>query len=233
MAASKLPEGIDPEMLSGIVPDADLLRLMDEAEKAPEPGTAQLGMNQDLKPEQVIHRGDDEVPAALIAKTLNSAGYVRLYNTKTGEPTLCNRNMLPAQLRKRHDDGTIAFTTRYPGFKPVRGSMKCLLHPDVRSPEHDAMGLPTCSKSDITSSFQVKLHMQHRHKSAWSALEEERLANERKEQMELQRQLLAVAVGQRSEPMPETGSGRVRSEEEIQAAKDRMAKARAARGHNN
>lgn len=214
-----LPEGVDAEALSGIIPDADLMRLMDGATSAPEPGF-------NLQPQELLHRGDEEVPATMVTKVLQSAGYVIVYSTETGEPSLCNRNMLPAQLRKRNDKGAVAFTTRKPNVAPHRGTIRCLLHADRREPMHDEMGLPTCPKANLTSDFQVRMHMQRRHKSAWDALEEIRLRNEREETLAVQRAMLAAVANSASitseldaEPTPER-----------QAMLERMAKARAARG---
>jgi hypothetical protein len=164
----------------------ELIEAMLHADHAPEPG--------DLKVQDIIHRPDGELPAAAVTGALESAGYVYIYDTLTGERSITNRNMLPAQLKKTREDGSRVFTTRKPKATPARGTYKCLLHPDVRKPEYDALGLPTCRKANLTSPLQVRLHMQHRHKSAWETIEEMRKEEERREELEFRRQVLEGSV---------------------------------------
>lgn len=189
----------DPELLAGVLSDADLLALMDEADRAPEPGTAALGLGPDGQtirdPRAVIFRGDEEAPAPIMALALKSAGYVLVYDRTTAERSVVSRNNLPQVLRKRNEQGQRVFTTRKPDFAPKRGTVKCQLHPDERTAEMDEMGLPTCSKANLTSQYQQRLHMQHRHKSAYEALEEQRKLEREQEERESRLAIARIAGG--------------------------------------
>ncbi|MDO8706413.1 MAG: hypothetical protein Q7J84_15850, partial [Sulfuricaulis sp.] len=114
-----------------------LIEEMMEAEKAPEPGTLHI--------KDILHRGDEDVPVPIVLGALESAGYAFLYDTKSGERSLTNRNMLQAQLKKTREDGSRVFTTRVPRdakgklIEPKRGAVKCLLHADgPNRAEYDA-----------------------------------------------------------------------------------------------
>lgn len=161
----------DPESLAGILSDADALALMDEAERAPEPGADGLGLNALNKPKETIYRDED---ATMVAVALKSSGYVRVYDRTTGELSVVSRNNLPQVLKKRNEDGQQVFTTKKPSVTPTRGAIKCPLHAERRTDAMTAMGLPVCRKANLTSEFQARLHMQHRHESAWKAIEEQK-----------------------------------------------------------
>ena len=68
------------------------VELMEEAEAAPEPG------NFDRR--QVIHSSSDAFPVDVQVASLESAGYVYVYDTENGERSVVNRNMLESQLQK-------------------------------------------------------------------------------------------------------------------------------------
>jgi len=143
----------------------DLLEQMAEAENAPEPGTMSM--------KEIIHRGDEDVPASVVADALTSAGWVYIYDTKTGDRSICNRNMLPDVLKKKREDGSQVFTCRKPGLEPKRGTYKCLLHPDQpQRKDYDELGLAVCKKSNLTSPYQVRRHMLMKHPSEWAAIQE-------------------------------------------------------------
>lgn len=149
-----------------------------EAEQAAEPGTMTKG--------QTI---EGDVP--MTTMDLKSAGYVYVYDTRTGERSICNRNMLTAQLKKKRPDGSNVFTTANPGIEVKRGTYKCMLHPDGPNRAHyDELGLAVCRKANLTSPFQVKRHMQKRHHVEWETLEEERKDMEKQEDREFQRRML-------------------------------------------
>ena len=143
-----------------------------KAERGPEPGT--------FKVRDIIHKGDEGFPAAVVASALSSAGYCWIYDTKTAERSLTNLNMLPTALRKRREDGSIVFTTVKPSIPVIRGAFKCRLHADDASRSHyDTLGLPVCRKSNLTSPFQVLRHMQKRHRMEWETIELERTTAEK------------------------------------------------------
>ena len=162
---------------------------MKNAEEAGEPG--------ELKGKQILHKGDEELPSPMMATEIKSAGYVYIYDTKTGDRSLCNRNMLLQHLKKKREDGSIVFTTKDPGFRPPQGELKCMLHPKSPDRKHyDELGLPTCSKDNLKSRFQVIRHMQKRHKMEWLTIEQERVDTEKAEDREFQRQLMNKAIGE-------------------------------------
>jgi hypothetical protein len=147
---------------------------------------------------QITIEGETNVELEAQTAKVESAGYVKIYDTKTGEMSLCNRNMLTHHLKKRRPDGSIVFTTIRPKFAPKRGQLKCLLHPDSPNRQHyDEMGLAVCKKSNITSPYQVIRHMQKRHKVEYGTIKEEearlekqRERAERQEDRKLQAELL-------------------------------------------
>ena len=66
----------------------------------------------------------------MTAAELQSAGYVYVYDNRTGARSVVNRNMLQQQLQKTREDGTFIFTTQKPDIERVYGEIKCLLHKD-------------------------------------------------------------------------------------------------------
>jgi len=121
----------------------------------------------------VIIETDKELDVEMTPLELKSAGYVYIYDTRTCERSLCNRNMLPNALRKKRPDGSTVFTTVKPKTGPKRGYLKCMLHPDERKEIYDVWGLATCKKSNLTSPYQVKRHMMKRHKDEYASIKEE------------------------------------------------------------
>ena len=160
--------------------------LMQEVEEAEEPGNLREG--------QVLHRSNDDMPLGVQVASVASAGHVFIYNTKTGDRSKTNRNMLEDQLKKTFpEDGTRVFTTVKPPFEPPRGAYHCLLHADSEEREHyDQMGLATCTKDDLASEYQVQRHMERRHRMEWATIGEERDRAEKDEERRFQRTLMAA-----------------------------------------
>ena len=175
--------------------------LMQEVEEAEEPGNLREG--------QVLHRSNDDMPLGVQVASVASAGHVFIYNTKTGDRSKTNRNMLEDQLRKVFpEDGTRVFTTIKPDFEPPRGTYKCLLHADNEEREHyDQMGLATCTKDDLASEYQVQRHMERRHRMEWATIGEERDRAEKDEERRFQRTLMA-AIAQLGSPVAPNRSNR-------------------------
>ena len=162
-------------------------------------------MPEDVEASPVVHRGTLEMPSPMAALSTTGAGYVWVYHTETGEPSLINRNMLLVQLRDKLIPGTQrrAFSLTQ-SRQPYRGTIKCALHMD--SPEHDRyaeMGFPECNKSNIPTKYQLLLHMQHKHPTVFKALELERTEAEKQEERAFWRTLLAETVAQRGGAVPE------------------------------
>ena len=163
------------------------VELMEEAEAAPEPGN--------FNRRQVIHSPSDAFPIDVQVASLESAGYVYVYDTETGERSVINRNMLETQLSKLRPDGTRFFTTVKPAFEPKRGTLKCLLHKDDPDRgQYDSWGFSVCNKSNLVSEFQVNRHVQIRHRMEWQTIYDERERKEKEEERDFQRQLLGIAT---------------------------------------
>ena len=140
-----------------------------DAEVAEEPGN--------MKPGAVVGNSNG---MTMTAAELQSAGYVYVYDNRTGDRSVVNRNMLEQQLGKRRDDGTYAFTTTKPEFERQYGGLKCLLHKeDPNRAEYDRMGLTYCTKDNLTASHDLRVHMQKRHRREWATIDGERIDEER------------------------------------------------------
>jgi len=151
-------------------------------------------LDDELRRNPVVHAGDADQPAPMTVKEMTSAGYVSVWDTRTREYAPVLYYMLPAVLRRKREDGSYIWTTNDPKVPPVRGSLKCMLHPD--SPErsiYDSMGLRVCPKSNLTNTYEVTQHMQKKHRKEWLAIEDVRIRRERQEDRELQRFLMQQA----------------------------------------
>jgi hypothetical protein len=176
---------------SEVVDREELLR---DLEDAPEPGTMSRG--------QIIHSGSGELPVAMVTQALQSAQYVYLWDTVTYERSICNRNMLRTNLRKRRKDGSFVFTPTDPKILPSRGILKCRLHGEHPDREkYAALGFPTCPKGNLRSQLDVRRHMQHRHKTEWATIEQDREDHERALDRQAQYGILK-AVGGKLEETP-------------------------------
>jgi len=121
----------------------------------------------------LVQMPSKETPWGITIEEMESAGWVTVWDKFTGEPSKVNRNMLAAQLLKVNDDGVRCFTTVKPAIEPWRGNTLCMLHPDSEDRSaYDRMGLPVCKSGNLASEFQMRLHMQHRHKNEWAQLQD-------------------------------------------------------------
>ena len=156
------------------------------------------------KIERVIDKGKDGERPPMVITHFSDAGTSLVWDTVTHEQSKVNNNMLRSILKRTRPDGSRVFTTIRPKELPKRGIIKCLLHPDNPNRQHyNEIGLPVCMKSNITSPYELKRHMQRRHKTAWEALEEERIQKERDEDRALQRALIEASRGNITKITPE------------------------------
>ena len=175
-----------------------------------------------------------EMPGMVVVD-LQSAGWTYLYDTKTREPSLCNNNAVLTQLSAKREDGSLVFTRTKPSTPPWRGTYKCMLHADSRGalPKDLESSFRFCSKSNIPNTHEVMMHMQYRHHNEWLAIERDREERERREDREVQRQMIEALAGRAIAPQtylpvdPKSTVKRVRTPEEIEQTKARMAKVRA------
>lgn len=137
-----------------------------------------------------------DVAESMTVKKMQSAGWVYVWDNRTGERSVVNRTMLATQLKKVREDGTRVFTTVDPGIPVKRGTCKCMLHAKDPNREHyDALGLPYCRKDNLTSPYQVRRHMEKRHPQEYAALKEEVDRKEKEEERKLRAMLLQSKVG--------------------------------------
>ena len=135
---------------------------------------------------------------------LQSAGFVYIWDSLTGEHSIVNKNMLRNLLTRTRADGSRVFTTVQPPITPYRGKELCLLHgqhPD--RPKWDKLGLSYCKpsdpqggKSNLRTPQDVKLHMQHRHKNDWNTIEAENRRQIEEEERQLRHLNLKILGGQ-------------------------------------
>lgn len=157
-----------------------------DAEVTPEP---------QLEIEGTIEEAEYVFPAEVL-----SAGQVYIYETVTHEQSVCRRNNLPHKLKLKRPDGSSVFTTVRPGVLPKRGVLKCMLHLSERKPMYDDWGFATCKKSNLTSPFQVRRHMQKRHKQEYEAIKEEEARIEKERERQLRETI--IRSGQSKEEPP-------------------------------
>ncbi len=168
-----------------------------DAEKAPAPVV-----------EKILSTGDDGKSLPTAISSISGNDYVWIYDTKTHERSKTTKNMLATQLRKIRPDGSRIFTTSKPKEQPVRGSLKCMLHPDDPNRSHyDELGFAICNKNNLTSPYQVKRHMQKKHKDEYAAIVEEKALIEKAEEKaskERERNYMeGLAKAVNTEPMTE------------------------------
>lgn len=122
---------------------------------------------------------------------------VTIYSTLDGTSSQVLVSMLAKQMKKRLPDGRLAFSIT-PVDVPARLDLKCYLHPEhERREELDAIGLAgqVCRKANIPTQFGLARHMRTRHKGEWEAIEAERQERERREALDVQRQMVAAMTG--------------------------------------
>ena len=193
--------------------DPVLAQMLGAIELAPEPGA--------LRPGSIVNRtvevdgsADDEdapteqVSAPIVAHTVRSAGYCWIYDTRTGQRSRTNLNMLRAQLGKRRVDGSFIFTKDRPKVAPPVGKHKCLLHElDPGREKYAEWGFQTCPKANLMSEFQVDSHMAHRHKQEWETIKRKRQEERENEDRALQRAILEQAARAAGQGLKDTFTG--------------------------
>lgn len=149
-------------------------------------------VESELARNPIISKGTDgDAPVPMVGRVISSAGYVWVYETRTFEKAPCLYYMLPQILRQRRPDGSYRWTTNDPGQKPVRGTLKCMLHSEgPNRPEYDRMGFRVCPKSNLTNEYQLRIHMIKKHPQEWKAIDEAQKKAEADEDRQLRRLLI-------------------------------------------
>ena len=169
---------------------ATVIEEMQHTEAAPEPGVDNL--------KSAVNESGKDIPAEFDGKPkikwLSSAGYVYVWDNRTGERSTINRNMLETQLKKRRPDGSRVFTTIDPKIPVKSGNVKCLLHPgnpDRKKYEH--LLYNTCRKENLRNDYQALRHLQKRHPDEYKAIQEEDRRLEKEEEREFRKALVGQA----------------------------------------
>ena len=150
----------------------------------------------ELTKNPIIHRGDETLPTPMIVNKIDSAGFVYIWDTRTYQKAPVLYYMLQQKLRDRRKDGSYRWTAIDPRKEPRRGTFRCMLYKDNPEREHyNALGFPVCPKDNLANPYEVRRHMQLKHKSVWAAIDEERKQKERDEDRALQRMLLSSQLG--------------------------------------
>ena len=145
-----------------------------------------------VAPNDIVHPGSIDIPMPMVVSSVTSAGYTYIYDTRTGDRSLTNRNMLPAQLKKTRADGSHVFTTVKPAVEPVTGTIKCLLNENAPDrAKYAAMGFATCEKANLISIFHLERHMLSKHRLEWASIKDARDKAEKAEDRAFQRELLS------------------------------------------
>ena len=134
--------------------DEVLAYLQEQAEAALEPG----GQSS------VVSTGEGAPP--MVGHT-TSAGYVYVYDRRTGVRSIVNRNQVLGMngvLSWKDKGGTFIYTLTDPGFRPDKGAFRCRLHTeDEGRPTWDSFGLPVCNKEGIPNEYMQMRHMALKH----------------------------------------------------------------------
>lgn len=141
----------------------------------------------------LVVEADKALGVEMSPTALKSAGYVYIWDTRTYERSLCNRNTLRHNLEKTRPDGSVVFTTTRPRSQPKRGHLQCMLHPDAPNRYHyDDLGLALCKKDNLASPYQVIRHMQKRHKVEYATIKEEEERFEKEKDRKLRESLIKL-----------------------------------------
>jgi hypothetical protein len=217
----------------GVSPDGTAVNVPEENRIQSGPKTEIVSQGEATvisgEPQQSIMDGSmqdgliDNFPGAAAMTILQDPGWIWVYDRFTGDPSVCNVNMLPAQLKKRQNDpdsehyGKVVFTTTDPGFRPPEGTYKCWIHKE--GPWFSVAkewGLEPCGKSNLDSDFEAIQHTRNKHNRAFLAIQEHKNELERQEERSERKALLqAIANMQERAPV-------VQAEREVVVTSDHM-----------
>jgi len=152
----------------------------------------QMMRESKIEPGTVLDHG----ATPMIVKSVEGADKVTVYDTETGQSSSILYYMLPNALKKKRPNGKPYFSTKQTVI-PKAGNMKCWLHPKyARREEFDALGLPTCNKSNLTNEFQVRRHMQKRHPQEWATIQEVENQKRNAEERKFQQSVITAMTGE-------------------------------------
>lgn len=121
---------------------------------------------------------------------------VTIYHVQSGQPSQCLYYQLSAKLRMEDVRGKSVWTLRQSeAASPKHGKILCSLHPDHENREYyDSIGLEgiECTKANLPTSWQLRRHMELKHKAQWEAIREEEDRLRRDEDRDLAKRNLAA-----------------------------------------
>ena len=148
---------------------------------------------------------------------------VTLWDGQTGEKHVFKKNIQGVRpqvvdgamrrgyglLGQVNEDGSYRWVTSDPKIVQRKGALKCRLHPDdAERALWDEMGLPVCTKANISSPYQVERHMKSRHPSAWQTIDQFRKdAKEAQDKADRDRQHEALMAALNREPVASKKAG--------------------------
>ena len=165
------------------------------------------GFEEEPHEGDLVHSPDISYPAGAVVSQVVHDRRVPLYNTRTHEEVWVNSwqaDDSPGSLLKRvHTDidhpewlGKLLFS-RTPTGVFRRGTFKCWLHPD--QPErasYTQRGMAVCRSAHLASEYQVEVHMSHKHKQEYAAINSMKEGEEKEEDRRLQREMIHALGGQ-------------------------------------
>lgn len=183
-----------------------LFQQVAEAQEAEEPMAEPVGT--------IVVKPTASEPMGSEISEISGPGWVKLWNTRTGEEVKVNRWLLKDAIQKKHDDpvypafmGKLLFSTKFVANK-VRGKYTCYLYGGVdkcvacgksHKPHSDyvlyqAWGMRPCIAAHLPSPFDVRSHMEKRHKREWAAIKEHQQEEQRKADQDRQDRMLEILV---------------------------------------
>jgi len=173
----------------------DMAQVMEEMQEAKAEASAT---------EVTVDEDEEGITEQLTPAQLQEAGWSIIWHIKTGVSSRVNNNWLLHKLAQTKDGERVWTADRTKAAKPVRGTYKCLLHPDdPNRAEYDMLGFPTCPKHTLTNRYQQTRHMQKRHKSEWAAIMEMRQEAKEKAKEDREVAMLEALTGKKTEPQEE------------------------------
>ena len=161
---------------------------------------SEQGVDEFASPE-VFFQGDALNPHKM-AVTRTQGDKIKVYSTETGDASEILAYMLRKQMEKRLPNGDRAFSLR-PTKTVRKGKITCLFHPLHKDRARlAALGLDhvACPKSNLRSQFDLRMHLEHRHRDEYASVKEDQARQEKEEERRFLRTQMAVLTGK---PIPE------------------------------